>query len=147
MDRAWAGVDIGKGHHHVAVLDADGRGLLSQRVANDEPALARVIEQVTALAGTVTWAIDLHGSESALLVAMLLGGGQRVVYVPGLVVNRAASSYRGAGKTDAKDAHVIADQARMRRDLAELHADEELVVELRMLTARRHDLASDRTGR
>lgn len=93
----------------------------------------------------MSWAIDLHGSESALLVALLLGGGQRVVYVPGLMVNRAASSYRGAGKTDARDAHVIADQARMRRDLAELHADDELIVELRMLTARRQDLASDRT--
>jgi transposase len=138
-------VDIGKGHHHVVMLDADGRGVFSQRVANDESALARVIEQVTAMAKTVTWAIDLHGGESALLVVLLGGAGQRVVYLPGLTVNRAASSYRGAGKTDAKDAHVIADQARMRRDLAGLHADEELIVELRMLTARRHDLASGRT--
>jgi len=40
LSRAWAGVDIGKGHHHVVVLDGDGQGLLSQRVANDELALA-----------------------------------------------------------------------------------------------------------
>jgi hypothetical protein len=32
----------------VEVLDVDGRGLLSQQVVNDEPALAEVIEQVTA---------------------------------------------------------------------------------------------------
>jgi len=32
-------------------------------------------------------------------------------------VNRAADGYRGEGKTDARDAYVIADQARMRRDL------------------------------
>lgn len=147
MDRAWAGVDIGKGHHHVAVLDADGRGLLSQRVANDEPALARVIEQVTALAGTVTWAIDLHGSESALLVAMLLGGGQRVVYVPGLVVNRAASSYRGCRQDRCEGRACDRRPGAHAPGPGRLHADEELVVELRMLTARRHDLASDRTGR
>ena len=145
MDRAWAGVDIGKGHHHVVALDADGRRLFSQRVANDERALAVAIGKVSALAGVVTWAIDLHGSESALLVALLLERGQKVEYLPGLAANRAASSYRGAGKTDAKDALVIADQARMRRDLTVLGGDEELIVELRMLLARRQDLVTDRT--
>lgn len=145
MDRTWAGVDIGKGHHHVVALDADGNGLFSQRVANDERALVEVIGKVSALADVVTWAVDLHGSESALLVALLLDRGQTVMYVPGLTVNRAASSYHGAGKTDAKDAHVIADQARMRRDLTVLRGDDELIVELRMLAARRQDLASDRT--
>jgi transposase len=145
LDRAWAGVDIGKGYHHVVALDADGSGLFSRRVANDERALAEVIRKVSGLADVVTWAIDLHGSESALLVALLLDGGHTVMYVPGLTVNRAASSYRGAGKTDAKDAHVIADQARMRRDLAVLRGDEELIAELRMLVARRQDLVSDRT--
>jgi transposase len=145
LDRAWAGVDIGKGHHHVVALDADGEGLFSQRVANDERALAEVIGKVCALADVVTWAIDLHGSESALLVALLLDRGQTVMYVPGLTVNRAASSYRGAGKTDARDAHVIADQARMRRDLTVLRGDDELIAELRMLVARRQDLVSDRT--
>ena len=98
MDRAWAGVDIGKGHHHVVALDADGQRLFSQRVANDERALAAAIGKVSALADVVTWAIDLHGSESALLVALLLGRGQKVKYLPGLAANRAASSYRGAGK-------------------------------------------------
>jgi transposase len=145
VDRAWAGVDIGKGHHHVVALDADGRRLFSQRVANDERALAVAIGKVSALAGVVTWAIDLHGSESALLVALLLERGQKVEYLPGLAANRAASSYRGAGKTDAKDALVIADQARMRRDLTVLGGDEELIVELRMLLARRQDLVTDRT--
>ncbi|WP_373302745.1 IS110 family transposase [Streptomyces atratus] len=32
-------------------------------------------------------------------------------------MHHASRSYRGNGKTDAKDAYVIADQARMRRDL------------------------------
>jgi hypothetical protein len=44
-------------------------------VANDEPALVEVIEKVCSLADVVTWAIDLHGSESALLVALLLDRG------------------------------------------------------------------------
>ncbi len=135
MDRAWVGVDIGKQHHHAVVVDAGGDRLFSRRVANDESALLALIGEVSALAEELAWAIDLHSSESALLVALLLAFGQRVVYVPGMMVNRAASTYRGAGKTDAKDAYVIADQARMRRDLTVVRADEELVVELRMLTA------------
>jgi transposase len=40
---------------------------------------------------------------------------------------------------------VIADQARMRRDLTILDAADELVVELRLLVARRQDLVADRT--
>lgn len=145
MERAWAGVDIGREHHHVVVVDIDGERLLSRRVANDEAALLEVIGQVMGLAGRVTWAIDLHGSESALLLALLLDHGQKVAYVPGMTVNRAAEGYRGAGKTDAKDALVIADQARMRRDLTVLDADDELIVELRLLVTRRRDLIADRT--
>ena len=40
-EQAWAGIDAGKGHHHVVVIDRDGRRLLSRRVANDEPDLRR----------------------------------------------------------------------------------------------------------
>ena len=111
MDRAWAGVDIGKQHHHAVVVDDQGTRVLSRRVANDQVALVELIGRVTELAGAVTWAVDLHSSEAALLVALLLAHDQTVVYVPGVMVNRAASAYRGAGKTDAKDAYVIAEQA------------------------------------
>lgn len=145
MERAWAGVDIGKQHHHAVVVDGAGERLYSRRVANSEPDLLVLIGDVGALAGEVVWAIDLHSSESALLVTLLLAGGHEVVYVPGATVNQAASSYRGAGKTDAKDAYIIADQARMRRNLTVLRADEDLIVELRMLVSRRQDLVSDRT--
>jgi transposase len=145
LDRAWAGVDIGKQHHHAVVVDDQGTRVLSRRVANDQVALVELIGQVTELAGAVTWAVDLHSSEAALLVALLVAHDQTVVYVPGVMVNRAASAYRGAGKTDAKDAYVIAEQARLRRDLQVLRADDELIVELRLLVARRQDLRADRT--
>src|SRR5258705_12048859 len=35
----WAGVDAGKSDHYCVVIDADGKRLLSRRVANDEAAL------------------------------------------------------------------------------------------------------------
>ncbi|WP_429423780.1 IS110 family transposase [Nocardia sp. GAS34] len=70
---------------------------------------------------------------------------QRVVYVPGATVNLAATTYRGAGKTDARDAYLMADQARLRRELTPVRVRDELIAELRMLVARREDLVSNRT--
>ena len=65
-----------------------------------------------------------------------------MLYVPGLTVDRARDAYRGESKTDARDAHVIADQARMRPDLGELEPGEEEIAELQLLLARRRDLLS-----
>jgi transposase len=60
-------------------------------------------------------------------------------------VDRARDTYRGESKTDARDAHVIADQARMRPDLGELEASEQEIAELQLLLARRRDLITDRS--
>ncbi|WP_199923051.1 IS110 family transposase [Streptomyces sp. NRRL B-24484] len=78
-------------------------------------------------------------------VALLAGHGQKLLYIPGRTVHHASGSYRGDGKTDAKDAYVIADQARMRRDLQPLQIPDEIAVDLRILIARRYDLTADRT--
>jgi transposase len=141
MAQVWAGVDAGKTHHHCVVIDAEGKRLLSRRVANDEPELLALLWDVAALGGEVTWAVDLPDGGAALLVTH----GQALLYIPGRAVNRAAGGYRGEGKTDARDAAVIADQARMRRDLAPLRPGDEISTELKILTARRADLAADRT--
>jgi transposase len=143
--QVWAGVDIGKAHHHAVVIDTDGNRLLSRRIANDETVLLELLAEVSGLADEVTWAIDIRTGGAALLLTLLLAHGQKVFYISGHMVNRAAGGYRGEGKTDARDAAVIADQARMRRDLTPLRADDELITELRMLVARRQDLIADRT--
>lgn len=141
----WAGVDVGKRHHHCVVVDQDGTRLLWRRVANDEPELLALLGDVTALADEVDWAVDLSDGNVALLATILLGHSQQLRYISGSAVNRAADGYRGEGKTDARDAYVIADQARMRRDLREVRPRDELTVELGVLTARRADLVEDRT--
>lgn len=143
----WAGVDAGKSDHHCVVIDADGRRLLSQRVANDETALLDLIGAVTTMAGggEITWAIDLNAGGAALLITLLIIAEQRLLYIPGRTVYHASGGYRGDGKTDAKDAAVIADQARMRRDLAPLRPGDDIAVELRILISRRTDLVADRT--
>jgi transposase len=145
VPRIWAGVDIGKEHHHCVVINADGERLLSRRVLNDETALLELIGDVLALDDDVLWAVDLNHGGAALLIGLLLSHGQPMVYITGLTVHRASASCRGEGKTDAKDAFVIADQARMRRDLGPLRPGDDIAVDLRTLTTRRADLVADRT--
>lgn len=143
----WAGVDAGKSDHHCVVINTDGQRLLSQRVVNDETALLGLIAAVQTLAdgGQVTWAIDLNHGGAALLIALLIAADQQLLYLPGRTVYHASGGYHGEGKTDAKDAAVIADQARMRRDLQPLRPGDGIAVDLRILTARRADLVADRT--
>lgn len=145
LEVAWVGVDVGKAHHWVVAADPQGRVVLSRRVANDQQEIARVVAEVGKLARRLVWTVDLTTAEAALLLAVLFSGGQTVRYLSGRAVNQAAASYRGEGKTDARDAHVIADQARMRHDLPVLRPGEDLVAELRLLTAQRADLVGDRT--
>ncbi|MBZ3913496.1 IS110 family transposase [Streptomyces acidiscabies] len=145
VPQIWAGVDIGKEHHHCVVINTGGERLLSRRVLNDETALLELIGDVLALDADVLWAVDLNHGGAALLIGLLLSHDQLMVYITGLTVHRASASYRGEGKTDAKDAFVIADQARMRRDLGLLRPGDEIAVDLRTLTGRRTDLMCDRT--
>lgn len=62
------------------------------------------------------------------------------VYILGRIVHHAAATYRGDGKTDAKDARIIADQARMRTDLQPVRITFEIAVDLRLLTSHRLDV-------
>ncbi|MFB7360341.1 IS110 family transposase [Streptomyces gardneri] len=145
VPRIWAGVDIGKEHHHCVVIDADGERLLSRRVLNDETVLLELMRDVLALDEDVLWAVDLNHGGAALLIGLLVSHEQPLAYLTGLAVHRASGTYRGEGKTDAKDAFVIADQARMRRDLGLLRPGDEIAVDVRTLTTRRTDLVADRT--
>jgi transposase len=145
MDKAWTGIDVGKEAHWAHVLDASGRKLLSRKVENDEADLSKLIDEALSFSEEVVWAVDQPGGSAALLLALLWERGQRVLYIPGLAVDRARDAYRGESKTDARDAHVIADQARMRPDLGTLEPGEVELAELQLLLARRRDLVTDQT--
>jgi transposase len=128
-------------------MDAAGTELLSRRVQNDEAELVALIDEVLSFSDElVVWATDQPGGSAALfMLALLWERNQRVLYVPGLAVDRAREAYRGESKTDAKDARVIADQARMRPDLSVLTPEEGDLAELQLLLARRRDLVTDQT--
>ena len=142
-DVVWVGIDAGKTSHHAAAIDADGEQLWSVKIVNGQQQIEELIARAGRSGGEVRWAVDLVSPVASLLLAVLLISGQNVVYVPGRMVARMAEALGGEGKTDAKDARIIADIARMRRDLTPITADDELVVELARLTSHRADLMAD----
>ncbi|MFF4484660.1 IS110 family transposase [Streptomyces sp. NPDC001520] len=146
MPEIWAGVDIGKELHHCVVINADGERPLSRRVLNGEAELLELIGGVLAISTDVLWAVDLNHGGAALLIGLFLSHDQPMAYPTGLAVYRASATYKGGeGKTDGKDAFVIADQARMRKDLGLPRPGGEIAVDLRTLTAQSLDVVFDRT--
>ena len=119
METVWVGIDSGKRAHHCVVIDRNGTVLVSTRVQNDEDVLLDLIATVAEIAAgrEIVWATDLNSGGAALFISLLADQGYGVLYIPGRIVHHAAATYRGDGKTDAKDARIIADQARMRTDL------------------------------
>ena len=97
-DNAWVGIDVGKTHHWVCAVDADGKTLLSVKVANDEAGIVSLIAAVTALAQQLTWAVDIIGAPSALLLALLAQAGQPVRYASGRVVAAMSAAYVGRAR-------------------------------------------------
>jgi len=146
-DELWAGVDVGKEFHWVCVVDGTGMVVVSRKLVNDEQSVRALVADVDGLAGRVSWTVDLTTVYATLLLTVLADTGKSVRYLAGRQVWQASVTYRGGeAKTDAKDARVIADQSRMRgTDLPVLHPDDDLITELRMLTAHRADLVADRT--
>jgi hypothetical protein len=143
-DMAWVGIDVGKTHHWACMVDADGKKLLSIKVANDEADIVALLTSAGSQARQVVWAVDIIGAPSALLLALLARADQSVRYASGRVVAAMSASYAGEGKTDAKDSYVIAETARLRRDLSVVDTGTDLVRNLAVLTGHRADLIADR---
>ena len=107
----WIGLDIGKADHFADVLDNDSA---RRRVANDEPAIAALLDRAASL-GSPALVVDQTGSLAQLVITVAARRGVPVAYVPGLVMRRAADLYPGEAKTDRRDAFVLADFGRTRR--------------------------------
>ena len=143
-DQAFIGLDIGKTHHWVCALDGEGKPLLSRKIANDESEIVTLLTTASALAHQLVWAVDIIGAPSALILSLLTRAGQSVRYASGRIVSAMSRAYPGEGKTDAKDAYVIAETTRIRGDLPVIDQDTDLVRNLAVLTGYRADLIADR---
>jgi len=144
----WIGVDIAKHVHWATAIDDVGQVLVDQRVANDPIGIQGLIDGLAGLGGEPVIGLDVVGGIAALAQAMLQAAGFRLVHVSGLAVNRARQGTTGGEhKSDPRDARVIAELVRSRRDLRPIEPVSELELELRLLVGRRGDLQVEQTRR
>jgi hypothetical protein len=143
----YLGLDVGKGEHHATALTPVGKRVLDKRLPNTEPKLREVFTKLQAKHGTVLVVVDQPASIGALPLAVAREVGCRVAYLPGLTMRRIADLYPGEAKTDARDAHIIADAARaMPHTLRAIEPADETVAELEMIVGFDDDLAIERRG-
>jgi transposase len=144
----WVGIDVAKEVHWACVVDDTGQVVWDRRVDNDPAAIGALIEELGGLGQGLVVGMDVVGGIANLVQAMLAAAGFRLVYVSGLAVNRARQATRGGeSKSDPRDARVIADQVRTRRDLRSIRPSVELDLEIRLLAGRRRDLTEEQTRR
>jgi hypothetical protein len=104
----FCGVDVARETHHAVALDRAGRRLVDRPLPNDETALRDLFTEL-AERGRLLVVVDQPASIGALAIAVARSMGVQIGYLPGLAMRRIADLYPGEGKTDARDAFVIAD--------------------------------------
>jgi hypothetical protein len=141
----FCGLDVGKSEHHACALATDGTKVHDKPLPNDEPALVAVFTALQTR-GQVLVIVDQPASIGALAIAVARSLAVDVAYLPGLAMRRIADLYPGEGKTDARDAFVIADAARtMPHTLRRVGTDDETLAGLGVLAGYDDDLAAQST--
>ena len=141
----FCGVDVAREIHHAVAVDRAGRRLADRPLPNDETALWNLFTEL-AEHGRLLVVVDQPASIGALAIAVARSMGIEVGYLPGLAMRRIADLYPGEGKTDARDAFVIADAARtLPHALRRVGPDERTVTALGVLAGYDADLAAEAT--
>ena len=141
----FCGIDVARETHHTVALDRRGQRLVDRPLPNAEPDLVELFQELQAL-GRVLVVVDQLASIGALAIAVARSRGITVAYLPGLAMRRIADLYPGETKTDARDAHVIADAARtLPHALRRVGFEEQTTVELAVLAGYDADLAAEST--
>lgn len=141
----FCGIDVARETHHVVALDAGGRRLVDRPLPNAEPELVALFTELE-VHGRVLVVVDQLASIGALAVAVARSRGVAVAYLPGLSMRRIADLYPGEAKTDARDAHIIADAGRtLPHALRRVGLEQRTTVELAVLAGYDADLATEAT--
>jgi transposase len=136
---SFLGIDVAKGSFDISF---DPRGGPVERFANEPGAIGRLVGRLRAAApapGLI--ALEATGGYERTLMHALIDAGLPVVRLNPLRVRRFAQSRGLLAKTDAIDARVIADFARLNADrLSPMRPVGETARVLRELTTRRRQL-------
>lgn len=131
----YAGIDIAKRVHWMAVADAEGRTVMAPRpYANDSEGLGRMVADLDALGGDVAVAMESTGHYWRSCWRALSEGGYSVAVVnPVRTCAARKSSNLGRAKTDSVDCLVIADTLR-KEGLSPMRPEDSRYSELRDLS-------------
>lgn len=141
----FCGLDVGKEAHHACALDPKGRRLFDAALPQDETRLRELFGKLAGY-GPVLVVVDQPNTIGALPIAVARATGLEVAYLPGLAMRRIADLHPGTAKTDARDAYVIADAARvMPHTLRRVDVGEQALAELNVLIGFDDDLAAEAT--
>ena len=141
----FCGVDVGKASSYVVALrrDDDAR-IVSRHVSQTEPDIRAALAEVSSK-GTALVVVDQPGSFGRLVVCVARDMGIDVAQIPPKRFRQVAETY-GEGKSDAKDAFIIADAARSTpRNVELLGTRDDAVVAIRVVTSCRDDAVRERT--
>ena len=140
--RVFVGVDIGKASHYAVGIDEAGETVHRQAVDNAEGSLGELVRW--AVEHEAALVVDQPGGTAALLLRLCWSAGVAVGYLHGTAMARARDFYAGEGKTDPKDAFVLADVARTHpRRVVWLEPTDDARARLELLCGYDADLRAD----
>lgn len=140
--QVFVGVAIGKAAHYAVAVDPAGATVYRAAIGNDEAALRALVGWAGAHEAAVV--VDQPGGAAALLLGLCWEAGVAVGYLHGTAMARARDFYAGEGKTDPKDAFVLADVARAHpARVAWLEPTAEALARLALLCGYDADLRAD----
>jgi len=70
ITHGWAGIDVGKGHHWLCLIDEAGTAVWSTKVVNDEAAILDAVDGMLTRAEKVVWGIGPSGPTEPWLAVM-----------------------------------------------------------------------------
>lgn len=146
--RYFAGIDVAKDIHWLCVIDDNAEVVIDHALPNTQEDIDAACTELHALEGELVVGLDVMGSIAAFIEAALISEGFNLAHLPGIAVNRARAGFTsGETKSDPRDARVIAEQIRTRKNLRIVAFDDETTIAIRVLIGRRRDLIQDQTRR
>jgi transposase len=138
----FLGVDIGKTAHYGVAINSSGTVLRQWRIGNDEASLQRAVKWAKQRKSVII--VDQLGGLATLLLRLCWDLDVPTAYLHGTAMAHAREFYAGEGKSDPKDAFVLADVARAHPNrVAWLEPTPEAHAELALLCSFDEDLTAD----
>ncbi len=141
----YVGVDVGKTKHYAVALDgAPGKRLFSRPFGQDEASIRELLEDASGY-GKALVTVDQFGNIGRLVVAVGKDMGLDVAHITPKDFKDISTTYK-EGKSDAKDAFIIADVSLSTpRLIRPVGTRDGVIAEIKVLNSRRADIVKERT--